>query len=339
MMQSTQSMPPPPAPPAAPVVPARAPFEGKTARLGVTGLRLTYGKRVALKNLTFEVAPGEVLGFLGPNGSGKSSLMRCLTGLAQPSRGLVRLGGQVVAPGDRSLRAQMGVVFQEPSLDAKLPVLDNLLLGAALFGIRGTEARSRAMDLLRFMELDGRHNDIAGTLSGGMRRRLELARALIHRPSILLLDEPTQGLDPAAQVRVWQRLQALVTEQNLTVLVSTHSAEEAAHCGRVVVLDEGEVVATDTPEGLLSRVSGDVIVMEAQDPGKLVLEIHEALGLEAHVHEGRVLLEREAGHTWVPRLVEALPSGRLQALSLRRPSLADAFFRLTGQALMRAPRS
>jgi len=303
--------------------------------LAVSGLRLTYGKRVALKGLSFEVCQGDILGFLGPNGSGKSSMMRCLTGLAQPSRGLLRLMGQVVAPGDRHLRAQMGVVFQEPSLDAKLPVLDNLLLGAALFGIRGKEAHARALDLLRFMELDGRHSDIVGTLSGGMRRRLEIARALIHRPSILLLDEPTQGLDPAAQVRVWQRLRALVSQQGLTVLVSTHSADEATHCDRVVVLDQGEVVATDTPDGLLSRVSGDVIVMEAQDPAKLVTQIQEALGLEAHVHEGRVLLEREAGHTWVPRLVEALPNGRLQALSLRRPTLADAFFRLTGQALAR----
>lgn len=303
--------------------------------LSVSGLRLSYGKRVALKNLSFETAQGEILGFLGPNGSGKSSLMRCLTGLARPSRGLLRLGGQTVVPGDSTLRAQLGVVFQEPSLDAKLPVLDNLLLGAALYGIRGREAHQRASDLLRFMELDGRHNDIAGTLSGGMRRRLEIARALIHRPSMLLLDEPTQGLDPAAQVRVWQRLTALVAEQQLTVLVSTHSAEEAANCHRVVVLDQGEVVATDTPQGLLARVSGDVIVMEAQEPEQLVVQIHEALGLEAHVHEGLVLLEREAGHTWVPRLVEALPNGRLQALSLRRPTLADAFFRLTGQTLTR----
>lgn len=303
--------------------------------LSVSGLRLSYGKRVALKNLSFDAAQGEILGFLGPNGSGKSSLMKCLTGLARPSRGLVRLVGQSVLPGDRDLRAQLGVVFQEPSLDAKLPVLDNLLLGAALYGIRGREGQKRASDLLRFMELDGRHNDIVGTLSGGMRRRLEIARALIHRPSMLLLDEPTQGLDPAAQVRVWQRLTALVVEQQLTVLVSTHSAEEAAHCHRVVVLDQGEVVATDTPQGLLSRVSGDIIVMEAHNPEQLVVQIHEALGLEAHVHEGLVLLEREAGHTWVPRLVEALPNGRLQALSLRRPTLADAFFRLTGQALTR----
>lgn len=314
---------------------AHGPAPG-TARLGVQSLRLRYGARVALHGLSLDVGAGEMVGLLGPNGSGKSSLMRCLTGLAHPERGVVRLDGRAVPPGSQALRAQMGVVFQEPSLDNKLPVLDNLLLGAALFGIRGAEARNRAMDLLRFMELDGRHNEVVGTLSGGMRRRLELARALIHSPSILLLDEPTQGLDPAASVRTWQRLGALRKQQQLTILMSTHSAQEASMCDRVVVLDGGQVVAIDTPEGLLARVSGDVIVMEAHDPADLVRQISEGLGLSAYVHEGQVLLEREAGHTWVPRLVEALPKGRLQAISLRRPSLADAFFRLTGQALHRS---
>ena len=314
---------------------AGAAAAGPTPRLGVVGVRLNYGGRAALYGLSLEVAPGEVLGLLGPNGSGKSSLIRCLTGLASPDRGVLRLDGRAISMGAQQLRAQMGVVFQEPSLDARLPVLDNLLLGASLYGIRGARARSRAMELLTFMELDGRHDDVVGTLSGGMRRRLELARALIHGPRILLLDEPTQGLDPAAQVRTWQRLMALRAQQTLTILVSTHSAEEAAHCDRVVVLNAGRVVATDTPAGLLARVAGDVIVMEAHNPQGLVGEIQQALGLVAHVHEGQVLLEREAGHTWVPRLVEALPKGRLQALSLRRPTLADAFFRLTGGALTR----
>jgi ABC-2 type transport system ATP-binding protein len=303
-------------------------------RLGVHNLTLSYGRRVVLDDVSLAVAPGEVVGLLGPNGSGKTSLLRCLTGLMPAQRGLIRLDGRAVAAGARTLRSCMGVVFQEPSLDIKLTAFDNLLLGAALFGIRGAEARQRAQELLVFMDLEARSREPVQRLSGGMRRRLEVARALIHRPALLLLDEPTTGLDPLALDRTWQRLLALRRAQGLTMLLSTHHAEEAARCDRVVVLDRGHVVATDTPDGLLARVAGDVIVMEAEKPDALVQELHRELGVTAILQGEQVLLERESGHTWVPRIVEALGARRLQAISVRRPSLADAFYHLTGRGLL-----
>lgn len=303
------------------------------ARLAVRGMCLSYAKRIVLDDISFEVGAGEVFGLLGPNGSGKTSLMRCLTGLVCPDRGTVWLDGTALGRRDRALRARLGVVFQEPSLDDRLSARENLLLGAALFGVGKKEAQQRATDLLVFMELEDRGRDHVRTLSGGMRRRLELARALIHRPSILLLDEPTTGLDPIAFERTWQRLLALRRLQGLTMLLSTHRADEAERCDRLLVFDRGHIVACDTPEGLLRRVAGDVIVLEADEPAALAQEIVERLDMVAHVHEGKVILERENGHTLVPRLVEAFAPGRLRSVSLRRPTLADAFFHLTGHGL------
>lgn len=309
---------------------------GAKPRLGIEHLKVRYAKHVVLNDVSLQVAPGQIVGLLGPNGSGKTSLLRCLTGLVQPERGLLRVDGQVLRPGSRVLRRMLGVVFQEPSLDNKLTAFENLMLGAALFGIQGAEARQRTQELLVFMELEARSQEKVQQFSGGMRRRLELARALIHRPQMLLLDEPMTGLDPLASARTWQRLLALRQMQGLTMLLSTHHADEAARCDQVVVLDRGQVVAVDSPEGLLARVSGDVIVMQAEAPEALVQELERVLDVQATIYAGEVLLEREAGHTWVPRIVEALGARRLAAISVRRPSLADAFFHLTGRGLQPA---
>ena len=308
--------------------------ESVPARLAVRGMCLSYARRIVLDEVSFEVAPGQVFGILGPNGSGKTSLMRCLTGLQRADRGTVWLNGKAVALKDRQLRAGLGVVFQEPSLDPHLSAEENLHLGAALFGVGRREARQRAQELLVFMDLQDRGKDLVRTLSGGMRRRLELARALIHKPAILLLDEPTTGLDPTAFERTWQRLLALRRLQGLTMFLSTHRADEAERCDKLLVLDRGHVVACDTPEGLLRRVSGDVIVMEADEPEELAQQIVERLEIVAHVHGSNVVLEREHGHTLVPRLVEAFAPGRIRSISLRRPTLADAFFHLTGHGLV-----
>lgn len=302
-------------------------------RLAVRGMCLSYAKRIVLDDVSFEVRPGEVFGILGPNGCGKSSLMRGLTGLHKPDRGTVWLDGAPVGSHARALRAQLGVVFQDPSLDPHLTALENLVLGAALFAVPAREAKQRALELLQFMDLQDRGGDRVKTLSGGMRRRLELARSLIHRPAILLLDEPTTGLDPAAFERTWQRLLALRRQQGLTMILSTHRADEAERCDRLLVLDRGHVVACDTPQALLKRVRGDVLVVECDEPADLADEARQHLGIMGHVSGESVVFEREDGHTWVPRLVEAFGPGRIRSVSLRRPSLADVFFHLTGTGL------
>ena len=301
-----------------------------TPLLAVRQLCLSLGKRIVLDDVTFTLQPGEMMGILGPNGSGKTSLMRCLTGLLRPDRGTIQL---LDAPLTRTARSQMGVVFQEPSLDPKLSARENLMLGAALFGIRGSEAKQRAKDLLQFIELEDRAQDLVSSYSGGMRRRLELARALISRPQLLLLDEPTTGLDMRAFEKTWQRMRALRKHQELSVLVSTHLAEEAAQCDRLLIMDRGRVVTIGTPAQLLDRVSGDVIEMEVEETQHAADCISSTFGIVAHVEGNVVKVEREEGHTWIPKLVEALEPGSVKSVSMHRPTLADAFFALTGHAL------
>ncbi|HTP51017.1 MAG TPA: ABC transporter ATP-binding protein [Anaeromyxobacteraceae bacterium] len=304
------------------------------ARLAARGLSFTYGKRTALAGVSFEVRRGEIFGFLGPNGAGKSTLFAILAGLAPPASGEILLDGVPLPPRSPSLRARMGVVFQEPSLDSKLGAEENLLLGAALFRIPRAEAVERARALLLSAGLADRAREPVGRLSGGLRRRLELARALIHRPEVLLLDEPTTGLDAASFRRTWDAIARLRREEGLTVILTTHRPDEAEHCDRLAVLSHGKVVAEETPESLRSRIAGDIVVVAAEEPERLAREIESRFELPARVVEGAVAIGRERGHELVPRLVEAFPAGRFRSVSVRRPTLADAFLAVTGEALL-----
>lgn len=310
-----------------------------TPPLAVGELSLTLRQRVVLDQVGVEVGRGEVVGLLGPNGCGKSSLLRCICGVWKADVGTVRIHGEVLTPKRRDLRARVGMVFQEPSLDPHLTALQNLRLGAGLFGVRGAEAQERASELLHFMELEDRASQLVKELSGGMRRRLEIARALIHRPEILLLDEPTTGLDPVAFQKVWRLIAGLRKAQQMSLLVSTHRSEEAEKCDRLVVLDRGHVVANDRPQNLLTRVAGDVVTVEADRPEELLTAFANTFELPVRLEGGALLLEVERGHEFVPRLVEAFPSGRFRSVQIRKPTLADAFYHLTGHALDQAPTS
>jgi ABC-2 type transport system ATP-binding protein len=302
-------------------------------KLSARAISLTLGSRVVLDDVSFAVKQGEVFGLLGPNGSGKTSLMRCLSGLLTPDLGIMWLEGKELGNKTRALRAGIGVVFQEPSLDDRLTARENLRLAAALFGVRGSEASERAKELLVFMELAGREDEPVRTFSGGMKRRLEIARALIHRPRLLLMDEPTTGLDPHACERIWQRLLALRRLQGLTVVLTTHKAEEAARCDRLLVIDRGHVVTTDTPEGLLGRFSGDILTLEGERPQELADEVRQKLGLITQLVDDKIELSQPRAHELIPRLVELLPPGRLRSVTMRRPTLADAFLSITGRRL------
>ncbi len=306
-------------------------------RLAADGLSFSYGERRALDGVSFQIRSGEVFGFLGPNGAGKSTLFSILAGLAQPSSGRVLLDGRPLDPRSRELRARMGVVFQEPSLDAKLSAAENLELGAALFRIPRDEARRRAAALLAAAGLADRADDAAGKLSGGMRRRLEIARALVHRPEVLLLDEPTTGLDALAFRRTWETLLGLRAASGTTVVLTTHRPDEAAHCDRLAVLSRGRILCVETPESLLARVRGDVVVVEADGAEELAQEIAGRFTVAVRAAGTSVLIERERGHELVPRLVEAFPAGRFRSVSVRRPGLAAAFLHVTGEDLAAEP--
>lgn len=301
--------------------------------LEAVALTRRYGERVAVDSLAFRVARGEVLGFLGPNGAGKTTTFSMLAGLLAADGGHLLLDGERIAPGARALRARMGIVFQHPSVDVKLSARENLAMGAQLYGLSGKEARDRVEWGLELVGLTDRGADMVDTYSGGMRRRLELARVLLHKPEILLLDEPTQGLDVAAGRRIWTQLMELRKREKLTILLTTHSPEEAEHCDRIVVLDKGKAIAEGTPDELRARVGGDVVSIEVAEPETFVAELKSKLGLDAQLADGKVIFKQVHAHEAIPRLVEAFGPGRLRSIGMRAASIGDVFLQLTGKTL------
>jgi ABC-2 type transport system ATP-binding protein len=310
---------------------ARAP--GRPPRLSVRAVAARRGGREVLRGVSLEVHPGEILGLLGPNGAGKSTLFGILSGLLAPDAGEFFLEGRPVAAGARALRARAGIVFQEPGLDGKLGAEENLRLAAALHLVPRRLAGERITRLLSEAGLADRAREPVERLSGGMRRRLELARALVHAPPLLVMDEPTSGLDAAAFEAFWRRVAALRDEAETAVVLTTHRPDEAERCDRLAVLAGGTIVACDTPDALRRRVAGDVIVVDGDDRDGLARDLEVRLGLPARVRADGVYVEREQGHALVPRIVEAFPPGRLRSVSLRRPTLGDAYLAITGAAL------
>lgn len=298
----------------------------------VESLSHRYGDHLALDNLALSIPPGVMFGLLGPNGGGKTTLFRILSTLMPPQSGRVEvLGGDIVADRER-IRGQLGVVFQSPSLDKKLTVLENLRHQGHLYGLLGAALQERIDELLERFALTGRAGALVETLSGGLRRRVELAKGLLHRPALLLLDEPSSGLDPRARRELMDYLQRLRDEDGVTVLLTTHLMEEADRCDQLAILDRGQRVACDTPAVLKSSIGGEVVCVETREPERLRDEIHDRFQVEARVLNGSVRFERERGHEFVPTLVEAFPS-RIDAISVGKPTLEDVFIRLTGHRL------
>jgi len=317
-------------------MPAAAAIAPGPASLALEGVALRRGGREVLRGVSLEVAPGEIFGLLGPNGAGKSTLFAILAGLLRPDAGRFSLDGRPIAPGARELRARAGIVFQDPGLDGKLSAEENLRLAAALHRVPRAIARERIARLVAGVGLAERARDRVERLSGGMRRRLELARALVHQPALLVMDEPTVGLDAAAFRAFWATIEALRRAEGTTVILTTHRPDEAEHCDRLAILAQGRIVACERPDALRARVAGDVLVVETDDAPEVARVLTERLGIEARVRGDAVLVEHEEGHTLVPRIVEVFPPGRLRAISVRRPTLADAYLAVTGEALEEA---
>jgi ABC-2 type transport system ATP-binding protein len=288
-----------------------------------------YGDRAALNGVSFDVRSAELFGLLGPNGSGKTTLFRILSTLMIPSDGTAKIMGFDVARDPNNLRRQIGVVFQAQSIDVKLTAAENLWHQGHLYGLHGASLKGRIAEMLGRVGLADRANEKAETFSGGMQRRLELAKGLLHHPSVLLLDEPTTGLDPGARRDLWQYLAILRDEERVTVIVTTHLMEEAERCDRLAILNEGKVVALGTPDDLKHEIGGDIILLDTKNPDSLAERIRARFDLDAQVLQAQVRIECENGHRFITDLVETFP-GEIEAISVSKPTLEDVFIRRTG---------
>jgi ABC-2 type transport system ATP-binding protein len=267
---------------------------------------------------------------LGPNGSGKTTLFRILSTLMVPTAGRAVVMGCDASEDAARLRRQIGVVFQAQSVDPKLTAYENLWHQGHLYGLRGAGLNARISEMLTRVGLADRAEERVETFSGGMQRRIELAKGLLHRPGVLLLDEPTTGLDPGARRDLWQYLQTLRDEEHVSVLVTTHLMEEAERCDRLAILNEGNLVALGTPAELKSEIGGDVVLLEAaHDAARLADNIRARFHVQTTVIDNQVRMEREGGHRFVTDVVEAFP-GEIQAISVSKPALEDVFIRRTG---------
>src|SRR5207245_2220151 len=270
----------------------------------------------------------ELFGLLGHNGSGKTTLFRILSTLMIPTGGRALVMGFDAAQDPASLRRQIGVVFQAQSVDVKLTAYENLWHQGHLYGLRGEALKSRVAEMLGRVGLSDRANEKAETFSGGMQRRLELAKGLLHGPRVLLLDEPTTGLDPGARRDLWQYLRILRDEEQVTVLVTTHLMEEAERCDRLAILNEGRLVALGTPAELKREIGGDVIVLETKEPDSLAMRIHSRFSVDVSVVDGLLRIEKDQGHRFVTDVVEAFP-GEIESVSVANPSLGGVVIRRT----------
>jgi len=295
-------------------------------------LTYAYADRAAVDDLSLTIQSGEIFGFLGPNGSGKTTLFRILSTLIAAPADRVKMFGLDLSIGRDEVRRRIGVVFQSPSLDKQLTARENLAHQGHLYGLGGRELSSRIDELLTRVRLADRQNELTGTFSGGMRRRVELAKGLLHRPSLLLLDEPSTGLDPGARIDLWQLLHEVRNADGVTVLLTTHLMEEADQCDRLAIMERGKLLGCDTPSALKSTIGGDVITITTAEPTAAAEVLQQQLGLTGQVIDRSLRIEAPDGHLLIPKVIELLP-GRVESITMGRPTLQDVFVKLTGHGL------
>ncbi len=299
------------------------------AAIDVAELTHRYGSQTALDGLTLQVRQGEVFALLGPNGGGKTTLFRVLSTLVPVQAGRAQVLGLPLPAQAACVRRRIGVVFQAPSLDRKLTVAENIRFQAALYGIRGAVLAERQRELLDRLGLADRAGQRTESLSGGLRRRVELAKGMIHRPELLLLDEPSMGLDPGARSDLWEYLERLRDEYRVTVVLTTHLLEEAERADRIAILNHGRLVALDSPDALKASVGGDAIMIRCHEPEPLRQLIEDRFGVPAKLIDGQVRFEHPDGPRLLARVMEAF-GDRIESITLGRPSLEDVFIDKTG---------
>ncbi len=303
--------------------------------LEVEHLGFSYGERRALDDVSFAIRAGEIFGFLGPNGGGKTTLFRILSTLAAPQSGTARVFGYDLTGATIPVRRRLGVVFQHPSLDQKLTVAENLAHHGRLYGLTGERLRARSRLMLERLGIVDRAADLVETLSGGLKRRVELAKAMLHEPDLLILDEPSTGLDPAARREFHLALTALRSANEVTIVLTTHDMEEAERCDRIAILHRGRMVAIGAPGELKARVGGDVIVVRAAAPESLGRKLAERFSVSGIMVDGTVRIERPRGHELVAAMVDQF-GGEIESVTFGKPTLEDVFIHLTGDRFFAA---
>ena len=300
--------------------------------IDVKELSRNYGKLVAVDKVSFQVAEGEVFGFLGPNGAGKTTTISMLCTLLKPTSGEAVLCGHDVIKQRNQVRRCIGLVFQDPTLDEYLTAEQNLRFHAYAYHLSKELREKRINEVLTLVDLSDRRKSKVRTFSGGMKRRLEIARGLLHNPKVLFLDEPTLGLDPQTRRNIWDFILQLRKQQNLTIFLTTHYMDEAENCDRISVIDRGQIIALDTPEKLKDSLGGDVVTLTAEDNQAALKELKEKFALSPEIRDGHITFSIPQGEMFLPKLTQNFQS-RLISIGIHRPTLDDVFLKLTGRAI------
>jgi ABC-2 type transport system ATP-binding protein len=303
--------------------------------ISVSALVKRYGTIEAVRGIDLAVRRGEIFGFLGPNGAGKSTTISVLCTLLKPTSGTASVAGIDVTRDPDGVRSRIGLVFQDPSLDIQLTARENLLFHAMVYGVPRTQRKDRISAALATVDLSDRADALVSTFSGGMKRRLEIARGILHHPEVLFLDEPTQGLDPQTRANVWDHLGQIRATTGLTIFMTTHYMEEAEFCDRIAIIDHGTIVALGTPDELKAQVGGDIVVVSTGDNVRAAQEMESKLGVTPSQDGDTLRVEVQDGAQFVPRLITTL-SLPVNTVTVRRPSLDDVFLKLTGRAIREA---
>jgi len=317
---------------------------GQQATLGADGtlelddLRRRYGDVIALDGLSFAVPPGQVFGFLGPNGAGKTTTIKILCTLANATSGTARVAGHDAMTERDAVRRNIGLVFQDTTLDTYLTAEQNLRFHAELYGVPKAAVQPRMHQVMDMVGLWERKDSLVSTYSGGMQRRLEIARGLLHAPHVLFLDEPTVGLDPQTRSSIWAYINDLKRREDITIFLTTHYMDEAEHCDRIAIIDHGKIVAIDTPEALKASIGKDRVQIQTADDAAAIAALKDTFGIEAAMREGAVTFSVAAGEQFVPRLFAEF-SVPIRSVSVSRPSLDDVFMSYTGTTIRDAEAS
>ncbi|HEX6922933.1 MAG TPA: ATP-binding cassette domain-containing protein [Bacillales bacterium] len=303
-----------------------------SAIIEVEGLRKFYKDLEAVKGVNFSVEQGAIFGFLGPNGAGKSTTINMLSTIIRPSDGKAVINGYDIVKEKNKVRASIGLIFQETTLDEKLTANENLWLHCKFYGVERSKREERIQEVLEIVDLTDQRKKIVEKFSGGMKRRLEIARGLLNYPRVLFLDEPTVGLDPQTRNHIWEYILKLKEKAGITIFLTTHYMDEAEICDRIAVMDHGEVIALDSPEKLKSDVGGDVIEISTEDNEAAKEILENEYDKEVNETEGILNFKVEKGNEFLVNFVKEF-SIPIQSVNLRRPTLNDVFLNLTGREI------